>query len=46
MENKNYAILFHVFVGKTKYLVHIVIYLMVLRGNNSGRYGDKRDWQV
>jgi hypothetical protein len=43
MENKNYVILFHVFICKTKYLEHIVIYVTVPRGDNSGRYGDKRD---
>jgi hypothetical protein len=46
MENKNCTILFHVFVCKTKYLVHIVIYVTVLGGDNSGRFGNKKDWQV
>jgi len=32
MENKNCTILFHVFICKTKYHVHIVIYVMVLGG--------------
>ncbi len=44
MENNNCAILFHVFVGKTKYLVHMVIYVMVPGGDNNGKYGNKRDW--
>jgi hypothetical protein len=43
MENKNYTIFFHVFICKTKYPMHIVIYVMVLRGDISGRYGDKKD---
>jgi hypothetical protein len=38
MENKNCTILFHVFVNETKYLIHVVIYVMVPRGDNSGRY--------
>jgi hypothetical protein len=46
MENKNYTILFRVFMCKTKYLVYIIIYVTVLRGDNTGRYGDKRKWQV
>jgi hypothetical protein len=43
MENKYCTILFHVFVGKTKNLIHIVIYVMVPGGGNNGRYGGKRD---
>jgi hypothetical protein len=42
MENKNSSILIHVFFYKTKYPIHIIIYVMVPRGYNSGRYGDKR----
>jgi hypothetical protein len=33
MENKNCTIPFHVFVGETKYPIHIVIYVMVLGGD-------------
>jgi hypothetical protein len=43
MENKNYAIPFHVFVCETKYPIHIVIYVTIPRGDINGRYGDKRD---
>jgi hypothetical protein len=42
MENKNCAIVFHVFVNKTKYLVHIIINVTIIGGDNSGRYLDKR----
>jgi hypothetical protein len=36
MENMNCAIVFHVFIFKTKYPIHIVIYVTILRGDNSG----------
>jgi hypothetical protein len=44
MENKNYAIFFHVFICKTKYPIHIVIYVTILGRDNNGRYGDKINW--
>jgi hypothetical protein len=43
MENKNYTILFHAVVYKTKYPMRIIIHVTVLGGDINGRYGDKRD---
>jgi hypothetical protein len=43
MENKNCAILFHAFVYKTKYPVHIIIYVVVPGEDINGSYGDKKD---
>jgi hypothetical protein len=46
MENKKCVVVFHVFVYKTKYPIYMIIYVTIPRGDSSGRYGDKRDWQV
>jgi hypothetical protein len=41
MENKNYTVIYQVFVCKTKYLIHIVIYVTILGGDNNWKYGNK-----
>jgi hypothetical protein len=43
MENKKCDVVFHVFVCKTKYPIHIIIYVTIPGGDNSGKYGDKKD---
>jgi hypothetical protein len=46
MENKNYTIVNKIFVCKTKYFVHIVFDTMVLKWDNCGWFGNKRNSQV
>jgi hypothetical protein len=43
MENKNCTIFYKVFVYKTKYFVHINIYVTIPKGDNFGSCGDKRN---
>jgi hypothetical protein len=43
MEYKNCTIVNEVFVCKTKYFVDIIIYVMVPKGDNNGRFKDKRN---
>jgi hypothetical protein len=46
MENMNCAIVFHVFIYKTKYPMHIVIYVTILRGDNSGMTHPQAFWKI